>query len=281
MQLARAHRSVCVIDAGAPRNRFAAQSHGFFGQDGTPPLEMIAQARARLLAYPTVRFVAGRAIDARAHGEDDFSVTLDDGQAMRGRRLLLAVGVRDVLPEIPGLAERWGVTMLHCPYCHGHEFFGQRLGVLYGGPGFELHALLIKEWGPTTLLLNGESIDEASATQLRAHGVAIEPARIEAFVGELPALQGARLADGRLLPLDATFVSPRVQVAGSLARTLGCAFADGPQGPLLQVDELKRTSVPGVFAAGDAAIARHNATFASADGVMAGVSLHRSLIPGL
>jgi thioredoxin reductase len=286
MQLARARRPVCVVDAGAPRNRFAAHSHGFFAHDGTPPFELIAAARERLRAYPSVRFVDGRAVEARAVDDDAgggrrFTVSLDDGSMLAARRLLLAIGVQDVLPQIDGLQARWGASVLHCPYCHGYEFGGQRLGVLYGSPESVHHALLIADWGPATLLLNGNAIDDASSALLRQHGVAVEPAAVSGLEGPLPQLAGVRLADGRLLPLDAMFIAPRVCLAAPLAATLGCEIVDGPFGPMLRVDDLKMTSVAGVYAAGDAAQMRHNATLASADGVLAGVALHRSLVAGL
>jgi len=280
LQLARARRTVAVVDDGAPRNRFAARSHGFFAQDGTPPLQLIAAARERVQAYPTVQFVSGRALRARRDG-DDFSVSLDDGRTLAARRLLLAIGVQDTFPDIDGLAPRWGVSVLHCPYCHGYEEAGRRLGVLSAGPASVHHALLIKEWGPTTLLLNGQPLDDDEAGRLRAHGVAIEAAVVQALEGPLPRLSAVRLADGRSLPLDALFVAPRVRIGHELVDSLGCELADGPFGPMLRVNDMKQTSVPGVYAAGDAAHLRHNATFASADGVLAGVSLHHSLIAGL
>jgi len=280
LQLARARRTVAVVDDGAPRNRFAARSHGFFAQDGTPPLQLIAAARERVQAYPTVQFVSGRALRARRNG-DDFSVSLDDGRTLAARRLLLAIGVQDTFPDIDGLAPRWGVSVLHCPYCHGYEEAGRRLGVLSAGPASVHHALLIKEWGPTTLLLNGQPLDDDEAGRLRAHGVAIEAAVVQALEGPLPRLSAVRLADGRSLPLDALFVAPRVRIGHELVDSLGCELTDGPFGPMLRVNDMKQTSVPGVYAAGDAAHLRHNATFASADGVLAGVSLHHSLIAGL
>ena len=280
LQLARARRTVAVVDDGAPRNRFAARSHGFFAQDGTPPLQLIAAARERVQAYPTVQFVSGRALRARRDG-DDFSVSLDDGRTLAARRLLLAIGVQDTFPDIDGLAPRWGVSVLHCPYCHGYEEAGRRLGVLSAGPASVHHALLIKEWGPTTLLLNGQPLDDDEAGRLRAHGVAIEAAVVQALEGPLPRLSAVRLADGRSLPLDALFVAPRVRIGHELVDSLGCELTDGPFGPMLRVNDMKQTSVPGVYAAGDAAHLRHNATFASADGVLAGVSLHHSLIAGL
>lgn len=277
LQLARARRRVAVVDAGSPRNRFAQASHGFFGHDGRAPLDLIAQAREQLLAYPTVRFVAAQALEAAPQGEG-FALALDNGERLVGRRLLLATGVRDLLPELPGLAERWGQSVAHCPYCHGYEFDRQPLGVLYRMP-LSLHqAQLIAEWGPTTLFLDGHAISDAERAHMAALGVAIEAGKVFALEGEGAALAGVRLADRRV-PLRGLFLAPTVAMASPLAAQLGCAFDDAPAGPFLRV-EMGQTSVPGVFAAGDAAQGAHSATLAAAQGVLAGTAMHRAMVFG-
>lgn len=280
MQLARARRKVCVVDAGAPRNRFAAASHGFFGQDGVPPLKMIADARDKLLAYPTVEFVKASVVEAGADGAAGFTVSLSNGERRAAGKLLLAFGVQDGLPDVPGLGERWGESVLHCPYCHGYEFSGRQLGVLYHhGAQPPDHALLIAEWGPTTLFLNGgEAPDAEACARLQARGVTIEPGRIAGLEGEERSLTGVRIDDGRLLPIEALYLAPRTRPASPLAEQLGCAFDDGPLGKVLRVDAMKMTTVPGVYAAGDLAMMFSNATLASADGLSAGVSMHRSMV---
>ncbi len=296
MQLARARRRVCVVDAGQPRNRFAAASHGFFGQDGAPPLAMIEQARRKLLAYPTVTLRQGTVVsatskpDAGASTASGFDVVLDDGAGaltpLTTRKLVLAFGVKDGLPDIAGLRERWGASVLHCPYCHGYEFAGQRLGVLYHSPQSGMHAQLIADWGPTTLFLNGEAtLEDSERTRLLALGIAVEPARIAALEGPDRALSGVRLvasdgADGRLVPLDALYVAATTSPASPLAAQLGCALDEGPMGPCIRTDANKMTTVPGVYAAGDATLMRHNATLASAEGVLAGVGAHQALVFG-
>ncbi len=291
MQLARARRRVCVVDAGQPRNRFAAASHGFFGQDGEPPLAMIEQARRKLLAYPTVTLRQGTAVSAmpqRSAGspENGFEMVLDDGATMEAHKLVLAFGVQDGLPEIAGLRERWGASVLHCPYCHGYEFAGQRLGVLYHSPPSGMHAQLIADWGPTTLFLNGETTLEPSERErLLALGIAVEPAPIAALEGPGQALRGVRLqatggGDARVVPIDALYVAASTRPSSSLAEQLGCAFDDGPMGPYVRTDANKMTTVPGVYAAGDLTLMRHNATLASAEGVLAGVGAHQALVFG-
>ena len=281
MQLARARRKVCVVDAGAPRNRFAAASHGFFGQDGMPPLQMIADARDKLLAYPSVTFVEGTVTAAAADGEDGFTVSLNNGERLSTRKLLLAFGVKDGLPDIPGLGERWGKSVLHCPYCHGYEFGDRPLGVLFHSAHPPDHALLIAEWGPTTLFLNGaEGPDAEARARLQSRGVTVEPGRITGLEGQGTDLAAVRLDDGRRVPIEAMFVAPHTRPTSPLAEQLGCAFDDGPTGRVLRVDAMKTTTVPGVYAAGDVAMAFSNATLASADGLIAGVSMHRALVFG-
>ncbi|MBJ2156109.1 NAD(P)/FAD-dependent oxidoreductase [Variovorax sp. IB41] len=280
MQLARARKNVCVVDAGAPRNRFAAAAHGFFGQDGVPPLKMIADARTKLLAYPNVTFIEGRVASAEADGAGGFVASLDGDRQLSAGKLLLAFGVQDGFPDgIAGVRERWGTSVLHCPYCHGYEFSGRRLGVLVEAPHPPEHAMLIAEWGPTTLFLNGNNtVDDEVRGKLQARGVAIEPGRIAALEGPAKDLSGVRLEDGRIVPLEALFMVPRTRPGSALAEQLGCAFDEGHAGPVIRIDAMKMTTVPGVFAAGDAAMQMHNATLASAEGVMAGVSLHRAML---
>ncbi|HEM7803351.1 NAD(P)/FAD-dependent oxidoreductase [Burkholderia cenocepacia] len=282
MQLARARRRVLVIDAGRPRNRFAEHAHGFFGQDGKPPAQIVAEARAQLAAYPTVQRIDGEARTAERDAHGRFHVTLADGSRASADRLILATGIRDELPALPGLAERWGVTVLHCPYCHGYEVSGQRLGVLATHPLSVHQAILIPDWGPTTWFTQGvvEANDEEAAL-LAARGVRIERSPVVEILGAAPRIDALRLADGQVVPIDALFIGARTDMASDLAQQLGCAFDDGPLGTAIRVDTWKRTSVAGVYAAGDASSLMTNATFASASGVAAGVGAHRSLVFGL
>ena len=148
--LARARRNVRILDTGKPRNRFAEASHGFLGQDGSNPAEILAIARAQLQAYDSVELTDARASKARVI-EDGFAVSLADGEEITARKLILAFGLHDELPDLPGMQERWGKTVLHCPYCHGFEFRDRQLGVLYRTPMSVHQAQLITEWGPTKL----------------------------------------------------------------------------------------------------------------------------------
>ena len=278
MQLARARRRILIVDAGRPRNRFVASAHGFLGQDGKAPREIIGLARRQLAAYPTVEFFAGEAVEGRRHKEH-FELGLSDGQAVRASRLLLATGVRDELPVISGIQERWGVTVFQCPYCHGYEVGGRQLGVIGNHPMSAHQALIVSDWGPTTYFTQGIfEPDEGQLAMMHARGIGIERAPVVEILGSGASIDAVRLADGRSVAIQAAFTAPRTHMASGLAEKLGCGFDDGPFGPLIRTNEQKQTTIAGVYAAGDATSAMANATLASAAGVMAGVGAHQSLI---
>jgi thioredoxin reductase len=279
LQLGRARRRVLVVDAGRPRNRFAHASHGFPGQDGRAPAEIMDTVRAEVLAYPTAAFLTDEATHARATA-GGFELTLTSGSTIAASRLVLATGVADELPDVPGLWERWGTSVLHCPYCHGYEVAGQRFGVLAAGTMAVHQALLVTDWSPdVTLFLNGAvEPDAEQRAHLAARGVRIEERSVAAVLGDAPEVSGVRLIGGEVIAIDALFTQPRTRMASPLAEQLGCEMEEGTAGPVIRTDAQKETSVRGVFAAGDAARAFANATFAAADGVLAGISAHRSLV---
>lgn len=277
LQLARARRRILLIDAGELRNRFAAASHGFLGQDGVPPGQIVREGLTQLARYPTVDFVHAKARSAAAD-TSRFSLQLSDGQKVVGRKLILATGVTDELP-LPSMVPRWGVSVLHCPYCHGYEVRDRRLAVIANAQGAVHQALMLPDWGPTTYFTQGVfEPSEDEAAQLAARGVEIERTPVAELLGEGSGLRALRLTDGRETPADAVFTAPATRMPSPLAEQLGCAFVDGMTGPVIEVDAMQQTSVPGVFAAGDAASQMYNATLASAAGVMAGGAAHRALV---
>ncbi|TPK80660.1 NAD(P)/FAD-dependent oxidoreductase [Mesorhizobium sp. B2-4-18] len=281
MQAARARRTVLVIDAGQPRNRFAAHSHCFLGQDGRTPGAILDDARRQLLAYPTARLATARADKAIANSSSDFEITTDGGETFGAARLVLATGVRDILPEVPGLAEQWGRTVLHCPYCHGYEVSTGPLGVLATGPMSMHQAQLISDWGDVTLFGNGlikPDADEMHA--LESRNVRFEPATVNELSDDGSGGLVVHLVDGRQAGVKAIFTAPRNTMASPLAEQLGCGLKDGLLGPMISVDDRQQTTVPGVYAAGDAARAMHNIAFAVSGGTFAGVCAHQSLVFG-
>ncbi|GLK74080.1 NAD(P)/FAD-dependent oxidoreductase [Ancylobacter dichloromethanicus] len=273
LQLLRARRRVLVIDAGQRRNRFSHAAHGFLGQDGVDPGEIARTARRQLEAYPTLQWVEGTAQGA-AGAKDAFSVATASG-VHHGRRLLFALGVSDELPAIAGLAERWGRSVFHCPYCDGYELERGRIGVLATGPMSVHQARMAHEWGAVTLFANGAFVpDGATRAELAAHAIALE----ETPVARLEGRARVVLADGRRLDFAGLFTAPRNRPASPVAQDLGCALAESPFGTQVHTDEMKETSVPGAYACGDAARAPHSVTLAVADGAWAGMQLHRSLV---
>jgi thioredoxin reductase len=178
LQLARARRQVLVIDAGQRRNRFAATSHGFLGQDGQAPEVIAAEGRSQLMEYPTVTWVQGSAVQVNQPVEG-FSVRTEHSGTFHARRLILATGVVDELPAVEGLKERWGTRVFHCPYCHGYELDQGRIGVLATSPLAMHHALMLPDWGPTTLFTNGVFTPDAEQqAQLDRRGVNVESAGV-------------------------------------------------------------------------------------------------------
>ncbi|MGC4045609.1 MAG: NAD(P)/FAD-dependent oxidoreductase [Armatimonas sp.] len=283
MQLARARRRVLIVDGGQPRNRFAKASHGFFGLDGRPPLKMIETARKQVLAYPTVRFEKGEAIRATQEGQG-FSITLSSGATIGAKRLILATGITDILPNVPGLKELWGVGVAHCPYCHGYEVAGRKLAVLMPKENPNIHqAILLRDWSDDiTLLTNGAPAPiGADAEHLHQRGIRVDTQQIVRAIGRGKELEAIEFADGQRTPYDALFTATRWTLSSPLAEQLGCELDTSGAGPIVKTDPMKESTIPGVFVAGDAARLYSNATMASADGVMAGTVAHRSLILGV
>lgn len=274
--LARARRPVTIIDAASPRNRFASHSHGVLGMDGISGAELLKNARQQLLDYPTVRWLTAEAVQATA-GADGVEVHTADGQVLTARKLLLATGIADQLPDLPGMAERWGSTVLHCPYCHGYEVGGGSIGLLGGYPMSAGKAPLFADWGNVTFFSQGLPISDEELAAMQQRGVQIETTPVVGVHGEQPTWLEVELADGRRIAQRALFVPAGQAMATPLVQQLGCALVESPLGVLIEVDMMKQTSVPNVHAAGDATTVG-NITLAMAEGVRAGIGVHHALV---
>jgi thioredoxin reductase len=281
LQLGRARQKVLIIDEGLRRNRFASHSHGFITQDHVDPAEIAAEARAQVMEYKTVEWVSGRADTARRNmemGSEDtsFEVGLRDAR-YHSRRLILALRVRDILPNIDGLKELWGKSAFHCPYCHGYELNLSKIGVIAGSVLSMHHALMLPDWGPTTLLLNQAfEPDRDQLQSLAARGVVIERSPVKALTDHAD----VQLADGRTLSFSGLFALAPFEVSTSIAQQLGLDMEQGPLGATIKTDAMKETSMSGVFACGDAARPMASVALAVGDGSLAGVGAHRSLMFG-
>ncbi|OHV76018.1 NAD(P)/FAD-dependent oxidoreductase [Rhizobium sp. LCM 4573] len=274
LQLGRARRRTLIIDEGLRRNRFVSHSHGFLGQDGRPPQDIVADAREQLRRYETVEWLDGRAEEAEKAGSG-FSVKTSDGRRISARRLVLATGVVDSLPDVPGLEERWGRSVFHCPYCHGYELNQGNVGVIAVSEISMHHAMMLPDWGPTTFLLNGAfSPDEEQRAQLARRSVGIEEAQIEKITGRAD----LHFTDGRTASFAGLFVLPQSRIASGLAEQLGCEFEESPLLHFIKTSQMKETTVSGVFACGDATRPAGSVPIAVADGNIAGAATHQSLI---
>lgn len=277
LQLARARKDVLVVDAGARRNRSAASSHGFLGFDGADPAEIARLGREQLLAYPTVTWRQGVATHAKK-GRDGFEVVLEGDEVVTARRLVLATGVVDELPDIPGVRERWGVSIFACPYCHGYELNRGAIAVLATSPHSAHHAALVADWGTVTYFASGQlAPDDAGRAMLAKRGVTLEEEPVVAVEGEGHEVV-LRFASGRRSAFVGLFLASHTRLASPIPAELGCAFEDGPSGAFLKVDMMKETTVPGVFACGDASTPAASLAIAVGEGMRAGASAHQSLV---
>ncbi|MEV4166354.1 NAD(P)/FAD-dependent oxidoreductase [Nonomuraea dietziae] len=269
--LGRARRKVVVIDAGQPRNAPAAHMHGFLSRDGLPPATLLELGRAEIARYG-VRLVRGRVEDID-HG---FSVRLEGGPVLGARRVLVATGLRDELPDIPGVRERWGKDVLHCPYCHGYEVGDQPLAVLGTHPGAVHQALLLRQWSDDVLFLpHTLDLTAEDRERLEGRGLRIVGGEIDHLVVEGGRLRGIELADGRVLPRTAAFLFPRTVAHDELLTRLGCAKDDTGW---ITTDRTGRTSVPGVWAAGNVIDPRAQVVTAAGMGSAAAFAINADLV---
>jgi thioredoxin reductase len=284
--LARSRRSVLVVDAGDPRNAPAGHVHNFLSRDGVPPSKLYTAGRAEVTGY-SGRVETGR-VTALGRDGDRFGVQISTQAGQRtvaARRLLVATGVRDVLPDVPGLAARWGIDVLHCPYCHGWEVRDQRIGILSTGPAAVHQALLFQQLSPHVTLLQhtGPAPDADQRKQLGALGVAIaegEAERIEAGPG---GLTGVVLAGRGHLALDAVVVSPRMEARAELLEPLGLKpvevlLGEHPVGTRIEADRTGATAVPGVWVVGNLTDPMAQVMAAAAAGLMAGAAINFDLV---
>lgn len=274
LQLGRARKNVLVVDAGKRRNRFTSHSHGFLGQDGMAPGEIVAEARRQIERYQTIEWAEGRVTDAEG-SFGDFAVEIDGHRRESAARLILAMGVTDELPDITGLKERWGSSVFHCPYCHGYELDQGKIGVIAASPMAIHHALMLPDWGETTFFTNGIFVpDRDQDALLSARGVRVEKDRIAEIAGHADVV----LSDGRSIALAGLFTQPKLRITSDWIGKLGCSVEEGPMGSSIVIDAMKQTTARGVFACGDVARPAGTVALAVGDGAMAGAAAHRSIL---
>ncbi|MCE0766043.1 NAD(P)/FAD-dependent oxidoreductase [Pseudonocardia kujensis] len=277
--LARSLRSVLVVDAGEPRNAPAAGVHNYLGREGTPPAELYAAGRAEAEGYG-VEFARAR-VTALAPG---FRVTFSTGRVVTARKLLVTTGLTDELPDLPGLAERWGRDVLHCPFCHGYEVRGQAIGVLSTGSGMHQALLFSQLSSDVTLFLHtGDQPTDEEWEQLAARGIAVVDGEVTGLEVADDRLTGVRLASGRVVARDALVVAPRFTANSDLLAGLGLApepveMMGRVVGHRVPANPMGATAVPGVYVAGNVADVSAQVVVSAAAGMRAGAALHGELM---
>jgi thioredoxin reductase len=278
-----------------PRNAPAAHVHGFLTRDGTPPAELLRTGRAEVTSYggevvddrvehvrrlaPGDRIERGDQAEHAGRAEQGapgFALELASGRELRARRLLVTTGLRDELPDVPGVRERWGTDVLHCPYCHGWEVRDQPLGVLATSPGAVHQALLVRQWSPdVVVVVHDVTLEPHDRARLAARGVRIVDEKASRVVVEGDRLRGIELVDGTAVPRAAVFVQPRFVPSDGLLSELGCVTGDGGW---VQADASGRTSVPGVWAAGNVANPQAQVVTAAGAGSTAAAAINADLV---
>lgn len=295
--LARSRRSVVVVDAGEQRNAPAAHMHNYLGREGVPPLELVAIGRGEVEQYGA-RVVEGRVESARAlgpdaatdgsagsEGEPSFEVRVSDGTVLHARRVVLATGIVDELPDVPGLAERWGVDVLHCPYCHGWEVRDQRIGVLATSPAGLHHAGLFRQLSESvTVLAQGVDLPPGAREPHAVRGVRFVDGPVVEVLSEDDRLTGVRLEGGDVVPLDALVVAPFFRARTEVAEQLGVGVKDVEMGDSVIATALAAdpmtgaTDVPGVFVVGNAGNPMSTVIASSASGTQTGAFVNAMLV---
>lgn len=278
LMLARSRRSVLVLDAGAPRNSPAEGVHGLLGHDGMPPAELLERGRAEVRSYGG-QVESAEVATARAAG-DGFAVEVADGRTVRARRLLVATGLTDELPDIAGLRERWGRDVVHCPYCHGYEVRDRAIGVLATGPMAVHHALLFHQLSADVTLFTHTAPPPSGedAERLAALGIPLVGGKVESLEIAGDRITGVRLADGAVVPRDVVAVGPRMVARAGFLADLGLPTAENPMGVYVPADPAGRTEVPGVWAAGNVTDLSAQVGAAAAAGALAGAQINADLV---
>jgi thioredoxin reductase len=273
--LGRARRNVVIVDSGHPRNAPAAHMQGFLSRDGMPPARLLATGRKEVTGYGA-SILNGTVRELVRCDGAGFQAVLSDGQRLKARRVLVTTGLRDDLPDIPGLSDRWAKDVLHCPYCHGWEVHDQPLGVLWHGPETARYAQIVRQWTHDLVLFAPEgTLTPLDRSQLVARAIGVVEGDIDRLVIEDDTLRGIAMSDGRVIPRHAVFVPPRFVPHNDLLAGVGCELDDhgwvttGANGA---------TTVPGLWVAGNVANPRAQVITAAGEGSAAAIAINNDLV---
>ncbi|WP_163409317.1 NAD(P)/FAD-dependent oxidoreductase [Flavobacterium ajazii] len=276
MSLGRSLRQVLIIDSGLPCNRQTPHSHNFITQDGERPAIISAKAKLQVDIYKTVQFYNGLAVQV-IKTENGFEITTESGNTFTSRKILFATGVRDLLPEIKGFKDCWGISVLHCPYCHGYEVKNERTAIIANGEmGYE-YAKLISNWTKDLrLCTNGKSELTSGQMQiLKNHGVSILEDEIKSLEHNDGYVSNIVFKNGEKIEVKAIYARPPFEQHCKFPQDLGCEISE--QG-YLKVDSMQKTTVLGIFGSGDATTQMRSVALAVSSGSFAGAVINKELI---
>lgn len=275
MALGRALRNVLVIDSGKPCNRQTPHSHNFITQDGKTPEEISTVAKAQVVQYPTVEFYHGVATTAKKEMEA-FVIATQQNKSFRAKKLILATGIKDIMPNIAGFKECWGISVIHCPYCHGYEVKHQKTGILANGDMAFHYAQLISNWTKDlTVFTNGKATFTQEQAQILAkHNIPIIEKEVTAVKHHEGKLEQLVFRDGSTFSLKAVYARPEFEHHNDIPEQLGCEVDE--QG-LIKVDAFQKTSIDGIFSCGDMASPFRAVSHAVASGTTAGAILNNEM----
>lgn len=272
--LGRALREVMLIDNGDPCNRPSPHAQNFLTRDGQNPLVILKQARADVKKYKTVHFLKDTAEKAQK-GDGIFEVETASGHNVKGRKLIFATGLTDLMPDIPGFSECWGQSILHCAYCHGYEVRGQKTGLLVNGAAYDMAKLLSRLTKNLTIFTDGQAVfSKEELAQLKSHGIVICDKSIKSLAHENGQITDVVFADGSREPIEVLYAHPHTQQKCNLAAYLGCRANDHD---CVETDVFQRTNIEGVYAIGDCATLGRSIAVAVAAGTVAGMFLNKEM----
>jgi thioredoxin reductase len=276
MALGRALRNVLIIDAGDPCNKQTPHSHNFLTNDGKTPSEIANLAKQQVSMYGSIRFLNGFAT-AGTKTANGFDIQMETGEAFSSRKLIFATGIKDIMPDIPGFAESWGISVLHCPYCHGYEVRHQKTGILANGDaGYELSSLISNWTNDLTLYTNGKAtLSSEQRAKLQKHKVEIVESEIDSLENENGYIRNIVLKNGTKSPLKALYARLSFIQHSSIPQTLGCELT---QDGYIKIDQAQKTSVDGVYACGDNTTRMRTVANAVAMGTTTALMVNKELI---
>jgi len=276
LALGRAVRQVLIIDNGTPCNKFAPQAHNFITWDGAKPKEIALKAKENLLCYPTIKFLEGTVTEVNKTDHGFETLTLA-GEKYITKKLLFATGVSENFPEIKNISECWGISVLHCPYCHGYEAKNKKTGILIDGPKAVEECVMIQNWTKEVILLtNGtNTLTRHQLNQLKRYGIEHVPKKIDLFQHNNGQLEKICFKDGSIMDLTVIYTKLPFKQHCDIPQKLGCGITASGH---IKINPQKKTTVPGIFAAGDNSSKYRTISVAIASGTMAGIMINKELL---